>query len=87
MRKLLAMGMALVMLLLTLTGMLTACRGDDVTPPDDTPTPAEPEKFGYADDFSYYQELVMNPDKHLYVYNRTETLTNEETVLAELIYA
>ena len=54
------MGMALVMLLLTLTGMLTACR--DATTPDDTPKPEEPEKFGYADDFSYYQELVMNPD-------------------------
>lgn len=77
------MGMALVMLLLTLTGMLTACR--DATTPDDTPKPEEPEKFGYADDFSYYQELVMNPDKHLYVYNRTETLTNEESVLAEAI--
>lgn len=80
MRRLLAMGMAFAMLLVVLTGMLTACRED----PAPTPTPT-PDDFGYADDFSYYQELVMNPDKHLYVYNRTETLSDAETVLAEAI--
>ena len=79
MKKILSVSLAVLLLLLT----LVACG----TKPGETETETsgEPEHFGYADDFSYYKPLVMNKEKHLYVYNRSERLSDEETVLAEAI--
>lgn len=79
MKKILSVGLAVLLLLLS----LVACGGN--TGESETETSGEPEHFGYADDFSYYKPLVMNQEKHLYVYNRSERLSNEETVLAEAI--
>ncbi|MCD8372925.1 MAG: hypothetical protein LUD27_06470 [Clostridia bacterium] len=41
--------------------------------------------YGYDDDFTYYQEMVMNSEKKLYVFNRSESLSFDELVLAEAI--
>lgn len=48
------------------------------------------EKDGFAqyekpEGFSYYREMTMNPEKKLYVFNRSETLTASQKITAEAI--
>ena len=43
------------------------------------------EPFGYGDDFRMIREMTMNEDKHLLVYNKTESLNFAELVLAQAI--
>lgn len=56
------------------TSVLAACK------------PADPfEEYRKEEGFSYYQEMTMNSEKKLYVFNRTEKLNNQQAILAEAI--
>ncbi len=69
-------------LMLLLSCVLTAfagCTGENTaTTPTETP-------FGYGDDCRLFREMTMNAEKHLLVFNRTESLGFEELVLAQAI--
>lgn len=68
----------MLMLFSACAGTLVACKDNN----DDTPGD---EQFGFEDGFSYYQEMTMNPEKHLYVFNRSESLSDAELIVAEAI--
>lgn len=73
MKKFIAFLLLVVMAVLS-TSVLTACE------------PADPfEEYRKEEGFSYYQEMTMNADKKLYVFNRTEKLNNQQAILAQAI--
>ena len=76
-RKILLL-VALILTLATCLAVFTAC-------PISNPNGNGGEQFGYGDDFRLIREMKMNEDKHLLVFNKTESLSFEELVLAQAI--
>lgn len=74
MKRIISLICALTMIL-SLSAFLTSCPWDQ---------PVE-EPFGYGDDFRIIREMKMNEDKHLLVFNKTESLNFSELVLAQAI--
>lgn len=76
MKKRISLCCALALIIAVLCVPLTSCilfEHEDETP------------FGYGDDFRLFREMKMNEDKHLLVFNKTESLSFEELVLAQAI--
>ncbi len=74
MKKIISLICALAMIL-SVSLVLTSCPWDK---------PVE-EPFGYGDDFRIIREMKMNEEKHLLVFNKTESLNFSELVLAQAI--
>lgn len=77
-RKITSFLLILAILVLSL-GILTACKPDD----DGEKDPFA--EYRKEEGFTYYQEMVMNPDKKLYVFNRSESLSAQDRIVAEAI--
>ncbi len=81
MKRKLTLVCALILLMSCVMTFFAGCQGDQNT----TTQPTESTPFGYGDDFRLFREMTMNEQKHLLVFNRTESLSFDELVLAQAI--
>jgi hypothetical protein len=79
MKRKISLFLLLVLILSICITSLTACPAID---PEATKKPDEPVD---PKEVSLIREMIMNEDKHLYVFNKTENLSFEELVLAQAI--
>lgn len=71
MKRLIAIALAAVVLCSVLG--LVSCNKDEFA------------DYRKPEGFSYYRQMTMNPDKQLYVFNRSEQLSREQKIAAEAI--
>lgn len=86
MKKIIALFCSLILLLSLLVSSLSSCGWLSPNDTDDPDQNSGEDGFvGYGDDFRIVREMTMNEDKHLYVFNKTESLSFEELVVAQAI--
>lgn len=78
MKRKISLFLALIFMLSICLTSLTAC-------PWNVEDPNNPNNPGNVEDVSLIREMIMNEEKHLLVYNKTENLSFEELVLAQAI--
>ena len=78
MKRKISLFLALIFMLSICLTSLTAC-------PWNVEDPNNPNNSGNVEDVSLIREMIMNEEKHLLVYNKTENLSFEELVLAQAI--
>ena len=86
MKRIIALFCSLILLLSLLVSSLSSCGWLSPNDTDDPDQNSGEDGFvGYGDDFRIVREMTMNEDKHLYVFNKTESLSFEELVVAQAI--
>ena len=82
MKRKISLILALILVISIGMTSLTACPWNENPQQTDNNLTDDPQ---FGDDLSLIREMVMNEDKHLLVYNKTESLSFAELVLAQAI--
>lgn len=83
MKRKISLILALILVISIGVTSLTACPWSET--PEQTTKDGTSDGPVYGEDLSLIREMVMNEEKHLFVYNKTENLSFAELVLAQAI--